>query len=193
MRRDDSAAERGEGRQIPLVLDLAITAALTVVLVIVVKSFVLDTYMIPTGSMLETIKLDDLLFGEKVSYYFRSPKVGEIVTFDDPEDPSVTLIKRVIATEGQTVDLVDGALYIDGELVDEPYVGGKPTYEIDRHASSLAGPVTYPYTVPEGRVWVMGDNRTNSLDSRYFGAVEVTSVHSHAVLIYWPLSDIKTL
>lgn len=189
-REEKTEADR---KELPLVLDLLITALITVAAVVVLRTFVIDGYMIPTGSMLETIQLDDMLFGEKVSYRFRSPEQGEIITFDDPDEPGVTLIKRVIAVEGQTVDLVDGRVMVDGAVLDEPYTQGKPSYPIDRFASNLTGLVSYPITIPEGCVWVMGDNRTNSLDSRYFGPVRVSSVQSRAIFIYWPPSDMGAL
>ena len=184
--------EEDEGG-IPVWLDLLLTAAITVAIVVAMRIFVADTYQVPTGSMLETIQLGDRLIGEKISYRFRTPVAGEVITFDDPTDPGVTLIKRVIATEGQTIDLVDGVVYVDGEALDEPYTLGKESNPIDRHALILDSDITYPYVIPDGCLWVMGDNRTNSLDSRYFGAVQVSTVSSRAVFIFWPFSDAGTL
>ena len=161
------------------------------VLIVLLRAFVGEPYQVPSGSMLETIQLGDRLFGEKVSYRFRDPVAGEIVTFTDP-DPTrggVTLIKRVIATEGQTVDLRDGVVYVDGLPLDEPYTQGKQTQSIAGHGANLEEDISYPYVVPDGCVWVMGDNRTNSLDSRYFGAVDVDNVSSRAVFIFWPPED----
>lgn len=188
----DEGYEPG-GRELPPWLDMLVTVVVTVLVVILVRMFVMDAYQVPTGSMLNTIQLGDRLFGEKVSYRFREPEAGEIVTFDDPEDASVTLIKRVIATEGQTVDLQGGSVVVDGVVLEEPYAEAGTSYPLDRHAPSLDAGITYPYVVPEGCVWVMGDNRTNSLDSRYFGAVDTGSISSHAIFIYWPPSDIGAL
>ena len=183
----------GQREPIPAWLDFLITALITIAVVLFVRTFLVDSYEVPTGSMLETIQLGDRLAGEKVSYRFRSPRVGEVVTFSDPTDPSITLIKRVIATEGQTIDLVGGVVYVDGEALDEPYVLGKESEPIDRHASTLSEDISYPYVVPEGCVWVMGDNRTNSLDSRYFGAVSTDTVVARALFIFWPPADVGTL
>ena len=177
----------------PAWLDFLITAVVTIVVVLFVRAFVADTYEVPTGSMLETIQLGDRQVGEKISYRFRAPRAGEVVTFQDPSDARIILIKRVIATEGQTVDLVDGLVYVDGEPLDEPYVLGKESEPIDHHADTLSEDISYPYLVPEGHVWVMGDNRTNSLDSRYFGAVPVDTVAARALFIFWPPSDMGTL
>ena len=167
--------------------------AAAVVIAVIVRIFVAEVYIVPTGSMLETIQLGDRLLGEKISYRFSDPEVGDIVTFEDPNTPGSTLIKRVIAVGGQTVDLIDGIVYVDGVPLDEPYTLGKPSDPLDQYASFLDGPITYPYVIPEGYVWVMGDNRTNSLDSRYFGPVSVSSITSRGVFIFWPPEDASTL
>ena len=133
------------------------------------RTFVFGVYYVPSGSMLDTIHEGDLLLGERVSLAFDDPNPGDIVT----------------------IDLRDGVVYVDGEALDEPYVGGRPTESL----SDLAGSegITYPYVVPEGTVWVMGDNRTNSKDSRYFGPVSVDDVTSRARFIYWPIWDVRAL
>lgn len=169
--------------------ELLATIVVALVMALVIRVFIAETYAVPSGSMLETIQLGDRLVGEKVTLKWRDPVPGDIVTFEDPDDSGVTLIKRVVATEGQVIDLQDGYVIVDGMLLDEPYVEGKPTYPLDGHASNLDANITFPYTVPEGCIWVMGDNRTNSLDSRYFGAVHLSSVTSKALFIFWPPED----
>lgn len=165
--------------------------AVGIVLALVLRSFVFGVYYVPSSSMVDTIQEGDLIFGEKVSLYFSDPEPGDVVIFDSPLDEDETLVKRVIAVGGQTIDLVDGVVYVDGEALDEPYVEGKPTESLSDLAGSAG--ISYPYTVPEGSLWVMGDNRTNSKDSRYFGPVSVDSVTSRAILIYWPLEDVGLL
>ena len=164
--------------------------AIAVAVGLLVKTFVATPYVVPTGSMRDTIVEGDTLLGERVSLYFGEPEAGDIVTFDSPLDGE-TLIKRVIAVGGQTVDLVDGSVYVDGERLDEPYTEGKPSYSLSDLPGSAG--IEYPYEVPEGCVWVMGDNRTDSKDSRYFGAVSVDDVTSRALFIYWPLDHIGAL
>ena len=178
------SAERGRGGGLAWFLG---TLAIAVVLGVLLRAFVIGAYYVPSGSMLETIHEGDLILGERVSLHFRDPEPGDVVTFDSPLTEGETLVKRVIAVGGQTVDLVGGKVVVDGETLDEPYVNGAPTESLSDLAGSAQ--ISYPYTVPEGMVWVMGDNRTNSKDSRYFGPVSADDVTSRAILIYWPLSD----
>lgn len=166
---------------------LAIVALITVGL----RMFVFVPYEIPSGSMEETIMTGDMVFSEKVSYYMRSPQRGDIVTFDDPQVAGRTLIKRVIATGGQTVDLQNGHVVVDGVQLDEPYTNGKESYPLSHTAPGVS--ITYPITIPEGCLWVMGDNRTASQDSRYFGYISASSVTGRGAMIYWPFSDFKLL
>lgn len=167
------------------VVMLAIVAALFFLL----RTFVFIPYDIPSGSMEDTIMPGDMVFSEKISYYLHGPEQGDIVTFADPQVAGRTLIKRVIAVGGQTIDFVDGNVVIDGVVQDEPYTLGKPSIPFDRTAPGVE--LSYPYTIPDGCLWVMGDNRTSSQDSRYFGAVKVSAVTGRASMIYWPLSDFR--
>ena len=173
------------------------TVAAGVLLAVVLRVFVIGAYYVPSGSMRNTIQEGDLILGERLTLFFGGPSAGDIVTFVSPLDEDETLVKRVIATGGQTVDLVDGYVYVDGERLDEPYVirDDKGAQAKTESLSDLGGSdgITYPYTIPQGFIWVMGDNRTNSKDSRYFGPVSVDDVTSRAVLTYWPLSDFGLL
>lgn len=183
-------ATKGSSGILRKLLSVVITVAVIVLVSFLLRTFVFQAYEIPSGSMEDTIMTGDMVFSEKVSYYFDEPEYRDIVTFADPQLPSRTLIKRVIATGGQTVDLHDGAVYIDGKRLDEPYTDGQETYPL-RTASGVT--VTYPYTVPAGSIWVMGDNRGNSQDSRYFGAIPIDTVTGKAVFKYWPFDHAGTL
>ena len=171
--------------------DVVATVVIAVLAAFLLRTFVIGVYVVPTGSMLDTIQEGDMLVGEKVTLRWDAPSVGDVVTFDSPLEPGTVLIKRVVACEGQVIDLRDGVLYVDGVAQDEPYTEGKPTESL----SSLQGSaqIQYPYTVPDGFVFCMGDNRTNSLDSRYFGPVSVNAVSSKGLFIYWPLTDVGAL
>ena len=173
-------------------LDVVVTILVALGVALLLRTFVVGVYEVPSGSMLETIQEGDLLLGEKVTLNWESPKAGDVVTFESPREPGTTLVKRVIAVAGQTVDLRDGNVYVDGVQLDESsYTLGKPSYSLSDQAGSVG--ISYPYTIPDGYIWVMGDNRTNSLDSRYFGTVRVSSVTSKILCIYWPISDVKAL
>ncbi len=179
--------KKGIGRSI---LSFIVTIAIIVTVAWALRAFVFQAYEIPSGSMEDTIMTGDMVFSEKLTYYQSDPQAGDIVTFQDPEIPSRTLIKRVIATGGQTVQLIDGKVYVDGEELDEPYTDGKESWPL---VSSFGSPITYPYIVPDGELWVMGDNRTNSQDSRYFGSIPISSVTGRAIFTDWPPESIGAL
>ena len=184
-------AEKQSTSWVRSILSLVIMVAVVVLITIGLRLFVFVPYEIPSGSMEETIMPGDMVFSEKISYHMRTPERGDIVTFADPEVAGRTLIKRVIATEGQTVDLIDGYVYVDGVRLDEPYTGGKESFPLSR--TSPNADVTFPYTVPEGCVWVMGDNRIASQDSRYFGAIKISTITGRAAVVYWPIKHFGAL
>lgn len=156
-----------------------------IVFSVIIRSFVVDVYIIPTESMTNTILPGDRVFGDKVSYHFRSPERGEVVTFKNPLDESVTFVKRCIAVAGDEVDVRDGRLYVNGEFQEEDYVLGRPSYPLIE--AEGVEHIEYPYVIPEGMIWVMGDNRTNSNDSRYFGPISVENVSSRGMCVFWPI------
>ncbi len=145
-----------------------------------IKAFLVQPFVIPTGSMISTIEIGDRVLADKLVYrFFREPQYGDIVVFDDPSGQHPQLIKRVIATAGQTVDVKDNTVYVDGKALDEPYTHGKPTE---------LGTVPLPITIGPGEVWLMGDNRPESGDSRFFGPRSIETVRGRAFWTYWPPS-----
>lgn len=185
---DHAEPTTGKARSL---LGFIVMIAVVVLAAIALRMFIFVPYEIPSGSMEETIMPGDMVFSEKVTYYMRAPEYQDIVTFEDPLLVGRTLIKRVIATGGQTVDLLDGQVVVDGVPLNEPYTDGKPSYAFDHTAPGID--IEYPLTIPDGYIWVMGDNRTSSQDSRYFGPVSVSSVTGKASMIYWPFSHIGFL
>ncbi|MCQ2752080.1 MAG: signal peptidase I, partial [Coriobacteriales bacterium] len=166
--------------------ELVIIIAAAMLFAFLICNFVIQPFVIPSGSMESTINISDRVLAEKISYHFGKPQPGQIVTFVDPDDSSRILIKRCIATQGQEVDIRNNKLYIDGVEQHEDYTHGLPNKQ-------LLGGVEFPYTVPPDHIFVMGDNRTNSQDSRYFGAIPISSVTGHAICIYWPLNRLGSL
>jgi signal peptidase I len=119
--------------------------------------------------------------GERIVYPFHPPERGDIVVFEPPMVSSKPFIKRVIALPGETVTIENGFVYIDGVQLDEPYISGGIT-ECPRSRCE-------PVVVPEGAVYVLGDNRRNSSDSRSFGTVDVDDIVGKAWVTYWPFSE----
>ncbi len=176
-------------------LEFVIIIAAALVLTVLIRTFVLDQYEIPTGSMQPTIEINDRVFAEKISYHFSAVNQGDIVTFDNPypsaDKHDAVLIKRVIAIEGQIVDFKDGLVLIDGEALDESYIHGLPSEPLSTQYPGVD--LSFPYQVPQDEIWVMGDNRINSLDSRYFGPIEEEHLLGRAILRIWPLNRFGTL
>lgn len=191
--------------------------AVAIVIALIIKGVFFDIVKVDGSSMFPTLVDGDRLIVTKLGY---EPKQGDIVILDAtyekrqnyfermaasqgkdeigwfdkarmsfslPEDvKKIYYVKRVIATEGQTVDLIDGKVYVDGEMLDEPYYSGE-TYSID-------ATVNYPVTVEEGCVFVMGDNRGHSLDSRSsnLGTVPEEAILGHSQLRVFPFNSIGT-
>lgn len=159
-------------------IETVVLVALAFALAQGIKAYVVQPFIIPTGSMIPTIEIGDRILADKLVFRFtREPQAGDIVVFDDPSDQHPQLIKRVIAVAGQTVDIRDGKVVVDGETLDEPYTYGKET---------VPGTEDLPVTVPDGELWLMGDNRPESGDSRFFGSRPVSSVRGRAFWTYWP-------
>jgi signal peptidase I len=176
--------KRRPRRYLREIIEILIIIAIAVLVTTLLRIFVINQYEIPTSSMAPTIQAGDRLFVEKVSYYFAGPTRGDIVTFDDPIVDGRVLIKRCVAVAGQTVDLRDGKLVVDGIILDEPYTHDKPSVPLETMRDVR---IEYPYVVPENSVWVMGDNRTSSLDSRHFGPVSRDTITGKALFRFLPL------
>lgn len=180
---DTSATEKGNPSETSFgrwLIETVILVALAFALAQGIKTFLIQPFVIPTGSMIPTIEINDRVLADKMVYrFFREPQKGDIVVFDDPTGSHPQLIKRVIATEGDTVDARDGKLIVNGKVQNEPYVHGKRTDP---------GTVPLPITISPGHLWVMGDNRPESGDSRFFGEMPVSAVRGRGFWTYWPPS-----
>ena len=181
------------GSAIRSLVEWVVVIAIACVATLLLRTFVIEPFTVPTGSMESTIEIGDNILAEKVTLELgMSVKAGDIVVFHNPDTTNEhdVLVKRVIATAGQTVDLKDGVVYVDGEALDEDYATGS-SYPLSSQAPGVS--ISYPYTVPDGCVWVMGDNRENSADSRYFGAVPTENLIGVAIFRYWPIARMGTL
>ena len=164
--------------------DLFVTLLVAFVLVFgVVRPFIVAAYWVPTESMVPTLLVGDRVFANKFIYRFAEPERGDIVVFEDVEGGEEDLIKRVVAVAGDRVRVVNGVLKVNRETQGEPYV--KPQLP--------DGSVYGPERLPEGYVFVMGDNRGNSADSRVFGLLPVENIEGEAFVRFWPPSRIGLL
>jgi len=135
------------------------------------SAFVAQIYYIPTGSMENTLLVGDCVLLNKLAYRLGKPQPGEVIALKYPLNPSKTIIKRCLATEGQTVEIVDKVVYIDGNTFREP-VGAKFTDKFIKPAIYSRRDNFGPQQVPMDALFVLGDNRDNSEDSRDFGFVD---------------------
>jgi signal peptidase I len=160
------------------ILEIVQALALAVVISVVLNLFVVQVTEVRQRSMETTLEQNDRVLVSKLDYRFGPPQRGDIIVFNPPlPDASIPYVKRVIAVAGETVELRDGAVLVNGQVVDIPQA----------HGSSLpqTPTIAYPYTVPAGDVWVMGDNRTFSSDSRSFGPVPVSNIIGKVILRFW--------
>jgi signal peptidase I len=173
------------------------TVAIVIVAVVVavlLRAFVVQTYFIPSGSMLPTLHLGDRIVVDKLSYRLHGVGRGDIVVFARPpaEDcggaPVNDLVKRVVALPGETISLRNDRVLINGKPLTEPWLPPRtPTEAVD---DGRPYDLLRPYKVPAGDYFVMGDNRTESCDSRYWGPIPKSLIVGKVVMRIWPLSRI---
>ncbi len=157
---------------------------ISLVAAIIMRIFFVSAYRVDSSSMEDALFEGDYIFVNKLAYSFGEPQPGDIVVFKYPLNPTKDYIKRIIAGPGQTVEVIDKTIYIDNELADI-YANVKNTdpktmaYELSTRDNF--GPVI----VPEGKYFVMGDNRDNSQDSRTWGMLPAENIKGKAQFIYW--------
>ena len=149
-------------------------------LALILRTFVIQAFWIPSTSMVPTLEISDRVLVTKFWYYLPhiSPKRGDIVVFKYPEDPRKDYVKRVIGLPGDTVEIRNGVVYVNGAELFEDYVKNKDDYTMAM------------VTVPEKSYFCLGDNRPNSQDSRFWGFVPKKNLRGPAVVRYWPLNRI---
>ena len=162
--------------------------ALSIVLAFGIRHFVAEARYIPSESMLPTLEINDRLIVEKVSYHFREPQRGDVVVFSPTDaiqqanpDFHDALIKRIIGLPGDTVEVRDGQVYIDGQILVENYIDEAPNYPWG------------PEVIPEDSYLVLGDNRNNSYDSHFWGFVPQKNLIGRAAVRVWPLDRLGSL
>lgn len=174
-----------------------------VLLALFVRTFIVQAFKIPSGSMLPTLQIGDHLLVSKFSYGVRLPVIGtslisrqgpargDVVVFRFPRDRSLDYIKRVVAIGGDTIEVRDKQVFLNGKQVENPHAH----FTSRDIMSAAAGPRDNfgPVKVPDGKIFVMGDNRDNSYDSRFWGFVDLGDVLGKALIIYWSWDVDKSL
>lgn len=150
-----------------------------------ITTFIIVNAKVPSGSMEDTIMTNDRLVAFRLSYTFSEPERGDIVVFKYPDDESVLYIKRIIGLPGETVEINEGNVYINGNLLQEDV-----NYATGKMYGSFG-----PYEVPEDSYFMLGDNRNNSKDSRFWNNhyVHKDKILGKAIFRYWPLNEISLL
>ncbi|MGB3213002.1 MAG: signal peptidase I [Desulforhopalus sp.] len=166
-----------------------------ILLALLIRTFVVQAFKIPSGSMLPTLLIGDHLLVNKFIYGIRvpftgdilvpikKPKRGDVVVFRFPKDRSIDYIKRVIGTPGDTVEIKDKKVFVNGKPIDDPHanISSAPVLSAKTSPRDNLGPIL----VPDERIFVMGDNRDNSYDSRFWGFVEQRDILGKAFILYW--------
>ena len=166
-----------------LVEFLVILAVAFVLVFGFVRPFVLEAFRIPSESMVPTLLVGDRVFVNKFIYRFTEPERGDVVVFESVNGREEDLIKRVVGVAGDEVEVRNGTLLVNGEAREEPYLNrGIPD-------DSFFGPTR----LSEGEVFVMGDNRANSADSRVFGPLPIENIEGEAFVRFWPPLRIGSL
>ena len=161
------------------------------ILALIVMTFVIQAFKIPSGSMIPTLKVGDHIFVLKFIYSVKipfsdtilfhtwAPKRGDVVVFKYPRDEKTDFIKRLIGEPGDTIEVKNKQVYVNGEVMKDTYaVHSDPAIFQERDNFG-------PMTVPEGKYFMMGDNRDQSLDSRFWGFVSENKLKGKAIIIYW--------
>ncbi len=157
------------------VVEIVIIVAAAFAIAMLVQLFLVKPFTIPSVSMEPTLMVGDRVLVNRLTYHFRDPKRGDVVVFRSPIQDE-NLIKRIVAVGGDTVEVKDGALYLNGQQQVEP--------ELKDQTIDGVFPAT---TIPAGDVFMMGDNRNDSEDGRVFGPVSTKAIVGKAFVVYWPI------
>ena len=185
-----------ERRAMPAVVEWLVVLVCALGLALLLKAFLVEVFVIPSGSMAPTLMVDNRVVVYKLGYRLHDVNRGDVVVFDSPNPNAAVddLIKRVVALGGETFEIRDGRVYIDGARLEEPYLA-------DGEATAPKGPIqgcindadSLRCEVPEGKVLVLGDSREDSRDSRFFGPIDVDDIVGRAFLKIWPPNDMGGL
>ena len=168
------------------ILELAELVVVAGTAALLIRTFVVMVSVVPTGSMIPTLMIGDRLLVDRVTYRFRAPVRGEIVVFDSVVD-NKDYVKRLIGLPGEHIQIKDGIVYANGK---EVFFAGVNVQQ-DSPSSDLAN--MGPIKIPQGHYFMMGDNRNNSRDSRFWGTVPRQNIFGKALFTFWPISRAQVL
>jgi len=190
---------------------------------LLLRSFVVEAYQIPSGSMIPTLQVGDHIWVNKLIYglhipftdikfgtHYRPPRRGEIIVFEHPREPGKNMIKRVVGVGGDLIEVRNAVVYVNGQAVAREHEGMQHFYDFDEYSdrwkegdadawqehigsatfttlfnTTVSGRSYGPARVPDGQLFMMGDNRDNSADSRYWGFVPLNLVRGQAMMVWW--------
>jgi signal peptidase I len=183
-KRDDKGRMASRSRTI---LEYVALAVVAVAVALLIQAFLVKPYRIPSASMEDTLLIGDRVLVDRISWRFSQPERGDIVVFHSPVEQPV-LIKRIIGMPGDEISLNGGRVYINGKPLAEPYVRTVDGQQepSEPFSNGLPWSLQEPYKVPADSYFVMGDNRTDSGDSRDFGPIKRGQFVGHAFAKYWP-------
>jgi signal peptidase I len=165
-----------------------------VVVFLIVRPFIFEPFSIPSASMNNTLLEGDRILVSKYLYRFHAPQRGDVIVFKSPPaagQNEADFVKRLIGLPGDTVDIREGKVYVNGQTHDEPYI--KEPMADPPYNGKVPGVQDPPYKVPPGYFLVMGDNRNNSFDGRFWGFLDAKRVKGKAIAIFWPPKRISRL
>lgn len=194
-----AAAKKAQPRsRTRVVLEYVVTVAVAIAIALVVQAYVVKPFRVPTPSMANTVHAGDRVLIDRVLYGHRNIQRGDIVVFrGGAMVDNQVLLKRVVGVPGDVLLAKGGKLYVNGKPLDEPYIrkvgGSAETTEAGPGGPGAPWSLQEPYTVPQGEYFVLGDNRTDSFDSRFWGPVARSTIMGRAMVVYWPLPGIRAL
>ncbi len=159
------------------------------VLALIIRSFIITPFKIPTGSMEPTLLPGDKIFVNRFIYRMHEPQRGDVIVFRYPEDPRRDFIKRLVALPGENIEIADGKVVIDGKMIDTP----GPFQNIYYYNRGIYGAANTQITVPRDCYFVLGDNSSSSRDSRYWGFIPKKLLVGKAIVIWWPPRRIERI
>jgi signal peptidase I len=188
--------DKPSDRRKSVVREYAESIIIALVLALMIRSFVVQAFKIPSGSMEDTLLIGDHILVNKMAYGLQAPfsgtkltffgllsdpQRGDIIVFPFPRDPSRDFIKRVVGLPGERIEVRNHRVYVNGEVLKEPYV------KLDERAAMQTSRYSHwgPEVVPPGKLFVLGDNRDNSADGRDWGFLDSNKVKGRAFIIYW--------